>query len=228
MNQHKIAHIKTGFFHTLAFDSEGQKLYTWGCNPQVLRTEAHMKRKGRMQNKIIAEEMGQEVEVDEAKKSEVVTEDEMLHLLPSLLDTSLFSVSSAACGNQHSMLLTSSGSILAFGRNMDGQLGIGSRKDAKLPTLVSGLKDDLIIEVACGADFSLAMSEAGSVFVWGGNGGGQHGKPPLEDTTSNKDGGANTKIVVMKSTKRIIRYFIFSITKKAKLYLESLFLQTAT
>ena len=199
----KIAQIKTGFFHTLAFDTEGQKLYTWGCNPQVLRTEAHMKRKGRMQNKIIAEETGQDLEsaAEEAKKSEV--EEEMLHLLPSLLDTSLFSVASVACGNQHSMILTSSGSILAFGRNMDGQLGIGSRKDAKLPTLVSGLKDDLIIEIACGADFSLAMSEAGSVFVWGGNSGGQHGKPPLEDATSNKD--TNTKIVVMKSTKRIIR-----------------------
>ena len=199
----KIAQIKTGFFHTLAFDAEGQKLYTWGCNPQVLRTEAHMKRKGRMQNKIIAEETGQDIEAaaEEAKKSEA--EEEMLHLLPSLLDTSLFSVASVACGNQHSMILTSSGSILAFGRNMDGQLGIGSRKDAKLPTLVSGLKDDLIIEIVCGADFSLAMSEAGSVFVWGGNGGGQHGKPPLEDATTNKD--TNTKIVVMKSTKRIIR-----------------------
>ena len=127
----------------------------------------------------------------------------MLHLVPNLLDTSLFSVASVACGNQHSLILTSSGSILAFGRNMDGQLGISSRKDAKLPTLVNGLKDDIIVEIACGADYSLAMSEAGSVFVWGGNSGGQHGKPPLEDTTTNKD--QNTKIVVMKSTKRIIR-----------------------
>ena len=200
-----IAHISTGFFHTLAFDHEGQKVYMWGCNPQVLRTEAHMKRKGRMQNKIIAEEVGGQDEIldENAKKNSEVNEDEMLHLVPKLLDTSLFSVASVSCGNQHSLILTSSGSILAFGRNMDGQLGISSRKDAKLPTLVNGLKDDIIVEIACGSDYSLAMSEAGSVFVWGGNSGGQHGKPPLEDTTANKD--QNTKIVVMKSTKRIIR-----------------------
>ena len=63
VNLEGIAHISTGFFHTLAFDLQGQKVYMWGCNPQVLRTEAHMKRKGRMQNKIIAEETGAQDEI---------------------------------------------------------------------------------------------------------------------------------------------------------------------
>ena len=121
------------------------------------------------------------------------------------MDTSLFKVASVAAGNQHSLILTTSGSVLSFGRNLDGQLGIGSRKEAKLPNLVSGLKDDVIVEVAASGDFSLAMSDAGSVFAWGNNGGGQLGKPPLDDANANKD-GLNSKIVVMKSTKRIIRY----------------------
>ena len=92
---------------------------------------------------------------------------------------------------------------MSFGRNLDGQLGIGSRKESKRPSLVSGLQEDVIVEVACGADYSLALSEAGSVFAWGNNTNGQLGKPPLDESTSD---GSNSKIFVMKSTKRIIRY----------------------
>ena len=125
---------------------------------------------------------------------------EMLHLVPTLVDTSLFQVASVACGNQHSLIVTSSGSVLAFGRNLDGQLGINSRKEARLPTLVNGLRDDVIVQVAASGDFSLAMSETGSVFAWGNNNAGQLGKPPLDD--ANKD---SSKVVVMKSTKRVIR-----------------------
>ena len=86
---------------------------------------------------------------------------------------------------------------------MDGQLGINSRKEAKLPTLVVGLQEDVIIQVACGADYSLALSEAGSVFAWGNNNNGQLGKPPIDDCARD---GSNNKVLVMKSTKRIIRY----------------------
>ena len=126
-----------------------------------------------------------------------------IHGLVSI-DGEIFKVESAVAGNQHSLLITTSGSVLSFGRNLDGQLGISSRKEAKLPTLVSGLRDDVILEVAASGDFSLAMSDAGCVFAWGNNNGGQLGKPPLDDSNASKD-GVNSKIVVMKSTKRIIR-----------------------
>ena len=186
-------------------------MYVWGCNPQVLRLEAQQKRK----NKLIAaaaaneDQLGGNGNASEppeqvAPSSDNKKLDEMVHLTPTLVDTSLFKVASVAVGNQHSLIVTASGSVLAFGRNLDGQLGIGSRKEAKLPTLVSGLKDDVILEVAASGDFSLAMSDAGSVFAWGNNNGGQLGKPPLDDANANKD-GVNNKIVVMKSTKRIIR-----------------------
>ena len=199
-----ITQIVCGFFHTLAHDEEGQKLFIWGCNPQVLRLEAQQKRKERAQNKIVEDAHADDEQNDEAVKkpdNEATEATDMAHLVPALVDTSLFTVGAVACGNQHSLILTSTGGVLSFGRNIDGQLGIGSRKEAKLPTLVSGLQDDLIVQVASGADYSLALSEAGSVFAWGNNNNGQLGKPPLEDT--NKD--ANNKVLVMKSTKRIIR-----------------------
>ena len=59
--------------------------------------------------------------------------------------------------------------------------------------------------MACGADYSLALSEAGSVFAWGNNNNGQLGKPPIDDCARD---GSNNKVLVMKSTKRIIRYCI--------------------
>ena len=200
-----IAHVSSGHFHNLAFDQEGQNLYVWGCNPQVLRLEAQQKRKNKLIAAAASEDQIVTSDADKLNATESSKNlDEMLHLTPTLVDTSLFKVESVAAGNQHSVLVTTSGSVLSFGRNLDGQLGIGSRKEAKLPTLVSGLKDDVIVEVAASGDFSLAMSDAGSVFAWGHNNGGQLGKPPLDDSNASKD-GVNSKIVVMKSTKRIIR-----------------------
>ena len=50
---------------------------------------------------------------------------DMLHLVPSLLDMSAIegSIEAIACGNQHTVILTSMGTVYTFGRNVDGQLG---------------------------------------------------------------------------------------------------------
>ena len=108
-----IAHVQCGFFHTLAFDDKGQKLYVWGCNPQILRMEAQQKRKDRLQNKIVEdahdEENQHNIDEEAVKKSEATEIPDMAHLVPALIDTSLFSVDSVACGNQHSLILTSTG-----------------------------------------------------------------------------------------------------------------------
>jgi alpha-tubulin suppressor-like RCC1 family protein len=204
-----IGMISCGYFHTQACDNMGEQLYMWGCNPQVLRLEAQQQKKNSMLTRsLLAADAEAQDELGEAvKKMEAVANEaaELLHLVPTLIDTSLFKVADLACGNQHSLILTSSGSVLAFGRNLDGQLGIGSRKEAKLPTLVAGLKDDMIVQIASGGDYSLALSETGSMFAWGNNSGGQLGKPPMDETNLNKD-CTNSKVLVMKSTKRIIRY----------------------
>ena len=51
---------------------------------------------------------------------------DMLHLVPSLLDMSVIegSIEAIACGNQHTVILTSMGTVYTFGRNVDGQLGM--------------------------------------------------------------------------------------------------------
>ena len=92
------------------------------------------------------------------------------------------------------------GAVYSFGRNIDGQLGIGGRKESKVPVQISALKEDKICEIACGGDYCLAVSECGSVFSWGNNTNGQLGKPPMDVVGKDSD-----KVVVMKGTKRIIR-----------------------
>lgn len=55
--------------------------------------------------------------------------------------------------------------MYAFGRNVDGQLGLNSRKESRQPAIVAALKDDVVCEVACGIDFSLAVTESGTEVV---------------------------------------------------------------
>ena len=40
--------ISAGFFHNVVIDDE-DNVYTWGCNPQVLRLEAQQKKRERLQ-----------------------------------------------------------------------------------------------------------------------------------------------------------------------------------
>ena len=81
-----------------------------------------------------------------------------------------------AASSQHSMFLTDRGILYTQGRSADGQLGNNSRKESKLPTAVSALKDDFICHIAAGADYSVAVAESGTVFAWGSNACGQLGK----------------------------------------------------
>jgi hypothetical protein len=143
---------------------------------------------------------------EQQSKSPPPEENEMLHLVPGILfakdafDGSR--VVDVSCGNQHSMFLTDRGTVYAYGRNTDGQLGINSRKEAKVrPTLVFPLRDDVICHIACGGDYSLALADTGTVFAWGNNSGGQQGKAPLDET----QGEGSGKVVVLKTTRRVIR-----------------------
>ena len=45
-----------------------------------------------------------------------------------------------ACGDTHSIALSSAGMLYAFGRNQNGQLGLGTSTDCLSPTLITPLK----------------------------------------------------------------------------------------
>ena len=52
--------ISAGFFHNVVIDDE-ENVYTWGCNPQVLRLEAQQKKRERLQT--IRKEMERQQQV---------------------------------------------------------------------------------------------------------------------------------------------------------------------
>lgn len=77
-------------------------------------------------------------------------------------------------GGFHALALRSDGTVAAWGRDTDGQLGDGApvaEQDA--PVTVSGLSG--ITQVAAGFDFSLALRSNGTLMSWGANFDGELG-----------------------------------------------------
>lgn len=147
-------------------------------------------------------------------------DDGMAHMSPTLVDTSHVKspILQICCGCHHSMLLSREGKVYTWGRNLDGQLGNGSRKEVHTPTAISinivmtsmeSSSDDRsglstsIKHISCGGDFSLAMDENGKVWAWGTNAQGQLGKLPVEDLTSKAT--LEGRLVTFKTSKRVIR-----------------------
>jgi len=72
-----------------------------------------------------------------------------------------------ACGDSHTMVVTGDGSVFSFGRNQNGQLGLGSKIDSMLPTQIMDLKDHQVESIACGAEHTVACTSKGKTFAWG-------------------------------------------------------------
>ncbi|KAG0167705.1 hypothetical protein DFQ28_005789 [Apophysomyces sp. BC1034] len=82
---------------------------------------------------------------------------------------------SAAVGRNHTLLVTESGEVFAAGDNKLGQLGITALNDHILFETVASLGKEKIVEVACGADFTLARNGEGKLFAFGSQEYGQLG-----------------------------------------------------
>jgi alpha-tubulin suppressor-like RCC1 family protein len=77
----------------------------------------------------------------------------------------------AAAGYYHSLIIKSDGTLLSWGKNESGQLGIGSMVSRTTPTVVGiGFS-----AVAAGLLHSAAIKSDGSLWTWGGNTNGQLG-----------------------------------------------------
>ncbi len=84
-------------------------------------------------------------------------------------------VIAAAGGFVHSLALTSTGSVLAWGFNGYGELGNGKTAESDLPLKVKLPKGTKATAVAASDQFSLALTSSGSVLAWGYGGLGQLG-----------------------------------------------------
>jgi hypothetical protein len=80
------------------------------------------------------------------------------------------------CGANHTLVLTSSGEVYAWGKNSDGEIGNGCYKDQLTPIKLNDFNDEKVVMISCGGWHSMALTESGRVFSWGYNSIGQLGQ----------------------------------------------------
>lgn len=81
----------------------------------------------------------------------------------------------------HGCAVTSTGGVVCWGSNMEGELGSATGASSTSPTAVVGLPDD-IVGVAAGELSSCAWTGDGAVWCWGGNHFGQLGDGTTTDS----------------------------------------------
>ncbi|XP_067667414.1 probable E3 ubiquitin-protein ligase HERC1 [Haliotis asinina] len=73
-----------------------------------------------------------------------------------------------ACGLNHTLCVSVDGmSVWSFGDGDYGKLGLGNTLSKSLPTKIEALDSVNVKKVACGAQFSMALTKNGTVFTWG-------------------------------------------------------------
>jgi alpha-tubulin suppressor-like RCC1 family protein len=81
-----------------------------------------------------------------------------------------------ACGGFHTAVLSSAREVYTFGRNDQGQLGVGGTEpSSSVPRLVDRLSGKHAMLVACGGAHTLVAVESGAVYAFGSNDHGQVG-----------------------------------------------------
>jgi alpha-tubulin suppressor-like RCC1 family protein len=98
-------------------------------------------------------------------------------------------VTAVAGGGYHSLAVTSTGKVLAWGLNSDGQLGTGSNNPSTAPVFVLLPAGTTVTAIAAGFYHSLAVTSTGRALAWGANGSG-----PLGDGTKTS---SNTPVTVL-------------------------------
>jgi alpha-tubulin suppressor-like RCC1 family protein len=113
-----------------------------------------------------------------------------------------------AAGNEHSLAVTSTGKVLAWGYNADGELGDGTftgpqtcsggEACSTTPVSVKLPKGTRAVAVAAGYEHSLALTSTGHVLAWGYNADGQlgDGSSTGPQTCTNSEACSTTPIKV--------------------------------
>ncbi|XP_015126576.1 probable E3 ubiquitin-protein ligase HERC4 isoform X2 [Diachasma alloeum] len=187
--------VSCGGSHTLALNEWGQ-LFSWGSNSDGqlgLNSQTPLEESPRM-----VKGLGARVIVQMAcglKHGLALTNNGELYswgsnaegqlglgtdtkseLKPKLI-TSLAAIPIAfvACGGHHSVVVSKSGAIYAWGRNTFGQLGVPLTGNVHYPCQLRTLRSTRVRYVSCGEDFTAFLTIDGGVFTCGAGMYGQLG-----------------------------------------------------
>jgi alpha-tubulin suppressor-like RCC1 family protein len=121
----------------------------------------------------------------------------------SLLVLAASSVASAgpsvAAGSAHSVVLTDTGTVWAWGYNANGQLGDGSTTTRSIPTWVSSITG--VTAIAAGDNSTYALKTDGTVWAWGANSSGQLGDGTQTDRVSPVTVSGLTNVIAIAAGK---------------------------
>jgi ubiquitin-protein ligase E3 A len=98
-------------------------------------------------------------------------------------------VVAVACGADHTLALTATSVVFAWGANGCGQLGVGDTAPRRAPVVVSGLWGLPVVRLAAGGCHSAALTAAGALFTWGDNAWGQLGHGSGGEVVEEEEGG---------------------------------------
>ncbi|XP_011688739.1 PREDICTED: probable E3 ubiquitin-protein ligase HERC4 isoform X2 [Wasmannia auropunctata] len=96
-----------------------------------------------------------------------------LQLIPGL---DAFVFRKISCGNCHTLAVNEWGQLFSWGSNMKGQLGLNSVDcTERIPRMIKVLGTNVIVQIACGVEHSIALTNDGELYAWGSNREGQLG-----------------------------------------------------
>uniref|UniRef100_J3LY24 RCC1-like domain-containing protein n=1 Tax=Oryza brachyantha TaxID=4533 RepID=J3LY24_ORYBR len=72
-----------------------------------------------------------------------------------------------ACGDSHCLAVTMAGGGESWGRNQNGQLGLGTTEDSLLPQKIQAFEGVCVKMIAAGAEHTAAVTEDGDLYGWG-------------------------------------------------------------
>jgi alpha-tubulin suppressor-like RCC1 family protein len=102
--------------------------------------------------------------------------------IPSLGQAITGANPSVSAGDYHTVALRSDGTVMTWGDNHNGQLGVGSTAVYSCLVLVGGLTD--VIRLSAGYLHTVALKDDGTVWTWGDNQYGQLGDGTKTDRTA--------------------------------------------
>ena len=85
----------------------------------------------------------------------------------------VYQVMACVSGDYHTITLSDDGTVHSFGRNNEGELGLGHNNDVSLPTPIPNLPK--INQISCGGYFTVCMDYEGFIWSFGHNSCGQLG-----------------------------------------------------
>jgi len=192
-----VAKVATGYGHTMAIKNDGT-LWGWGWNgiSQVSGDDTT----GILSTPVKVTSISDVKDVLACSACTVVLKNDgtvwtwgyniygrlgdgttaMARLTPVMVADISDIIKISAASNGHNLALKNDGTVWAWGRNDNGQLGDGTTTNQYAPVQVLGLSN--VIDISAGGANSVALKSDGTIWTWGSNNYGQLG----DGTTLNR------------------------------------------